>query len=273
MATKIPKEIEDKICQLYNDGIGTLEIAKKLNIHRTTVQKSLLRNNVKLRKTSPYKNKYNVHYFDEYTEENCYWAGFILADGCIRSDRDALEIHLQEDDKNHLIKFAKAINFTGSLVRDKSSNAYTISVAGKWFPQNLKSNFSITQRKSLTARFPKQVPNKYWKDLIRGYFDGDGCISYVIQSNDRKIPTISFVGTKHVLNVFRKHFYQLGIVLKSKNKCAPLIVGESKKCFYIAYSGVNAMKILKYLFSDSDENIRLERKYNRYEEFIGEYYE
>ena len=37
-------------------------------------------------------------FFDTYTPESCYWAGFIAADGYIRDDRDATTIHLCNDE-------------------------------------------------------------------------------------------------------------------------------------------------------------------------------
>lgn len=47
---KTPTDIELKIIQLYNDGFGTNEISAICNIHRTTVQRILLRNNIKTKK-------------------------------------------------------------------------------------------------------------------------------------------------------------------------------------------------------------------------------
>ena len=50
---KTPESIKLKIIELYNNGFGTTEISKECNIHRATVQRILLRNNIKLRKRSP----------------------------------------------------------------------------------------------------------------------------------------------------------------------------------------------------------------------------
>jgi hypothetical protein len=258
MPAKISNEIELQICSLYDNGAGTNEISVQLGLHRSSVQRVLLRNSIELRKTSPYKKKYNVKYFDKYTPENCYWAGFILADGCIRSDRDAVEIHLQKRDKKHLLKLARAMNFSGDLIYDKSSKAYTLSVAGKWFPKALKKNFDITSKKSLTVAFPTQVPKKYWSHLIRGYFDGDGCITMTT------CPTINFIGTNDFLDFLRKLFYGFGVRLKSKNRYSPLIPTDNESISHIHYSGLNAKKILNRLYDFSNENVRLTRKYKRF---------
>lgn len=271
MAQKISNEIEQQICQLYGDGSGTNEIAKLFNLNRSTVQKILIRNNLKLRKTSPYKKKYNVHYFDEYNDENCYWAGFILADGCIRTDRDAVEIHLQEGDKDHLLKFAKAISFTGELVYDKYSHAYSISVAGKWFPEALKKNFGIEGRKSLTTMFPKQVPLKYYNSLIRGIFDGDGSISTHITQYSN-IPQMSIVGTLDLVDNIRHIFYDWGVRLKTKaNEIPPIIQCTTTGMGYVALSGKNANLILKKLYENSTDEVRLLRKYNMFMEHTIKY--
>lgn len=61
MGRKIAKEIEEKVVIGYQEGKGTMELSKEFNIHRTTVQKILQRNNIKLRKRTP-ENKYNIHF-------------------------------------------------------------------------------------------------------------------------------------------------------------------------------------------------------------------
>jgi hypothetical protein len=258
MGIKISKDIEESICNKYNNGDGTNELAVLFQLNRATIQRCLIRNNIILRKTSPYKKKYNVKFFDTYNAESCYWAGFILADGCVRSDRDAVEIHLKESDKEHLLKFAKAIGFTGNLVYDKYSKAYSISIAGKWFPAALEKNFSITKQKSLSSIFPDQVPKEYFNHLIRGIFDGDGCITKTTCA------TINFIGTNELLFKLSYLFFDCGVRLKSKNTYSPLVKTKNEKISHIHFSGKNAGIILDWLYSNSLEGNRLNRKYFKY---------
>lgn len=78
------------------------------------------------------KYTYNKDYFKEIDSfEKAYWLGFLYADGCItRFYKDeklksmSLEIMLQNDDKNHLIKFRDALD-SNVPIKDKL-------VAGKY---------------------------------------------------------------------------------------------------------------------------------------------
>ncbi|MEK6880803.1 MAG: hypothetical protein AABY22_14385, partial [Nanoarchaeota archaeon] len=164
-----------ELIQLYNKGFGTHRLAKLFQLHRSSVQALLIRNKIKLRKTSPYYN-YDINYFDKYSEDNSYWAGFIMADGCLRRKMKRLEIKASLKDNGHLSKFKKIINFEGDI--KTYYNYDSIGIGGGWFYQSLKRNFGITPRKTFTCEFPKNLPKKYWNHFIRGLFDGDGCITF-----------------------------------------------------------------------------------------------
>lgn len=254
---KTSEDIELKIIQLYNDGFGTNEISTVWNVHRATVQRILLRNNIKLRKRSPVK--YNVHFFDNYTIESCYWAGFIAADGTIRSDRDSVEIHLSKEDSSHLDKIAKATNFTGNIrVGEKDC---CISFAGEWFKKSLENNFDLTSRKSMTVFVSDKIPKNMMPHYLRGYFDGDGCIS---QTNNYL--HISFTsGSKRFLNQVIEIIYDLGIKVRNKSE-KPKIQRYS-----IHYFCKNAYYILKFLYESSTDLTRLNRKYLLYTDRISEF--
>eukprot|EP01083_Nonionella_stella_P269665 912656_1 len=49
-----------------------------------------------------------------------------------------------------------------------------------------------TPRKSLTLKWPANMPDKFASHFVRGYFDGDGCIHY---RKVRKSCSVSFVGS------------------------------------------------------------------------------
>ena len=256
MPKRINKEIESKIIKDYKNGKGTNFLAKKFNLHRATIQRTLIRNGLKLRKTSPYIGTYNVNFFSSFTRKSSYWAGFILADGCVRSDRDAIDIGLQKSDSDHLEKLAKATSFNGNICFGKELNCAKIDFAGKWFPESLKNNFGIGPRKSKTVRFPEKLPKKYYSDFVRGVFDGDGCISRPA------CPSVSFVGSIDLMLFLRELFYELGVRLKGKNKYCAITKHENYAC--IAITGKNAKKFLDWMYLDSKKSIRMDRKYERY---------
>jgi lambda repressor-like predicted transcriptional regulator len=263
MSLRTSEEISKNVCSMYSVGQGVMEISKTVSLHRTTIQRILHRNGIKLRKTSCWKNTYNVNFFDDYGFNSAYWAGFILADGCIRSDRPALAIHLQQKDELHLQKFCKAIDFKGKLEHDKYNSSVRIQTSGIWFPQMLLKNYGITPRKSLTTNFPKQLPEHFYPSFIRGIMDGDGSVGIRRDCS----PVLNFVGTRALLDKLRKVFYEWGVRLKSKNTLSP-IQRVSANCYSISYSANNVKIILNRLYENSTIENRLDRKYDKYKRIM-----
>ena len=239
------------IIEDYLSGIGVVDLAQKNNVHRTTIQRYLKKHNIPLRKKTP-KNKYNITFFNTYTTESCYWAGFISADGCVRSGRDTLQIKLSIVDYNHLLKFKEAISFTGDV--KIYGDACSISLSGKWVVDSLNDVFDIYPRKTPTIDIPKNIPTCMIPHYVRGYFDGDGCITYT------SCLTVSFASGSHdMLHSLTNIFYDIGVRLKSRNDTPPINSGCQ-----ISYSGKNAIKILRWLYYESDDHTRMCRKYDKY---------
>lgn len=238
------------ISDYVENKLSNSEISKKYNIHRSTVQRILKRNNVVLSKRV-LVTKVNHNYFSNYNSKSCYWAGFILADGYIRPNRPSLEIKLQKKDVGHLNKFKVDIGFEGKVTeRDKY---YDISISSTKIKNDLCNNFDITNRKSLTCFISDKIPSLFLKDFIRGYFDGDGCITFTTTN------TINILGTYKTVDGIRTFFFEEGVRLRSKEK--PDII-HTGKIYQINYSGKSAIKCLNILYKDAETF--LDRKFELY---------
>lgn len=244
---------------LYQKGYGTNKIAEMLGCHRATVQRKLLKDGVALRKRSP-QIHYDIEAFKHLSQESCYWAGFIAADGNVRSDRDTIQVHLAIKDINHLLKLKKFVCLDGDVEVFKTS--CRLSINGNWFVKDLNDNFNITPKKSLTY-CPPTLPSHLMKHFIRGYFDGDGSITKTT------VPTISLVGTEKICIAFNDFAKSLGVKLKSKNTTAPLI--KTSAAFQVSYSGRNAYKLLDDMYSDA--TIYLDRKKEAFDRHFAKYKE
>ena len=250
MPNKIDKKIEKDIIDLYNDGYGTMEISQKCKVHRTTVQRVLQRNNIDLRKRTPVH--YDIHFFDEYNQNSCYWAGFIAADGYVRSDRAAVTIHLASVDYEHLLKLAQLTNYQGN-VKLNENDCY-ITFAGKWFQDALDRNFNIRPNKTFDVAISDKIPKDLVKHFIRGYFDGDGSVTHT--DNYLRINFTS--GSETMLKQIMNFIYNNNIVVRNKTGTPPI------HKYVINYSCSVAYKILDILYGCSSELIRLDRKYQLY---------
>ena len=113
-----------------------------------------------------------------------------------------IEVSLSSKDFNHIKKYAKFLgnesyaklthNNTKCRVAFRSQHVY-----------NILNSYGCSPRKSLTLLFPKEgiFNNKYLiKDFIRGYIDGDGCLSTpYFNANKKKYACLNCVGTKEFL--------------------------------------------------------------------------
>jgi len=127
---------------------------------------------------------FDKDYFSTPNLDNCYWAGFIAADGCLSKDGSVI-ITLQKTDLCILEAFKKAIQFSGDIKYVKTNKTiavnrqdqYKISVFGayKWH-EDLNNIWNITPNKTYTLKPPNQIiNNELAYSFLIGFFDGDGC--------------------------------------------------------------------------------------------------
>jgi hypothetical protein len=195
------------------------------------------------------------------TKENCYWAGFIAADGNIKKDTHNLTISLQRRDKKHLKKFAKSINYNGpiidSIVR-KWNKIYPISTlkinSFSDSSYNLETTFNVVPKKSLTLVPPNLTDPKLVKAFITGYIDGDGCIFKDDVRDNYQYLRLCILGTKELLNwiktFFDEHYNIRGTCIFKKNKI-----------YYYNVNGKNAAIVLKDL--NKIKVPKLDRKWSK----------
>jgi hypothetical protein len=194
------------------------------------------------------QHHYNYEYFDVPTMENCYWAGFIAADGCI-TNKNHIIIKLSNKDKIHLQTFAEMVLFTGILYEGNwESNFGKFPSAELYFSNGiqwvsaLENNFNIGPRKSLTYTHPAGLTDEQSLAFIKGYIDGDG---HVRASGDRI--RIGAVGTLETLSWIQSHFDRL-VPAKS---CNGLVAKPRKikncQAYYYEIGHKRAESIIKVL--------------------------
>lgn len=225
--------------------------------------------------SAKYKNE---HYFDRIdTEEKAYWLGFLFADGSLQGPTRKvgdkikayyrIEISLKADDIDHLEKLRKALEMEATVSISNSNFENSKRCRLGWNSKHMwtvLNSYGCTPKKSLTLQFPKVdifSNKKLIKHFIRGYVDGDGCLSW--QDKDHKKGLVSILGTKHMLSNLQHWLpleYEKTLYKKSDNNV-----------YVLAFQGKTGFHIANYLYKNS--NIRLERKYNVYSEYCRLYLE
>lgn len=205
---------------------------------------------------------FNIHYFDEInTEDKAYWLGFLYADGCVSSSTAAISLDLKSADIEHLIKFQEYLQARNNprLQITEKYNRCRFIVGNKLFHDNLVK-LGCTPRKSLTLKFPTFISDDLIRHFIRGYFDGDGTISYSCMKDNKVTISCAVIGTKEFLEGMADVLLKYGITGTSK-----LLHPDSKNSYNMSFSKTNSVKLSIILYSQS--TIYLTRKYKRYEFF------
>ena len=177
------KDFDKDIIKPWKEGKSLRYLADVYHTSRTTLSEKLKNLGYNI-KNKQIESKISETIFDSIdTEEKAYWLGFIYADGNIKTvtkkiQTYTLNITLKNSDIEHLHKFNIFMSGTVNIRQNTNSCVWAASNKHLWQTLN---KYGCTPNKSLTLKFPNENIFKS-KDLIRhfvrGYFDGDGCISY-----------------------------------------------------------------------------------------------
>lgn len=265
----IPEKIErtKKIIDLYNQGLSCRKIANEIGMCASSIQKILVKADVKLRPqhskghskgtTKNRKYFFDTNYFSVIdTEEKAYWLGFLYADGYV-SYKGAIVVDLKESDKEHIEKFKSSINGEKiPLKYNAKTKSYRICVSSVQMAQDLYK-LGCFQNKSLRLKFPseEQVPKELIYHFMRGYFDGDGCITY-----SKGYVVFHLIGTKDFLDGYEKVFLENNLIINTNKRLSGKHYNENTQS--VSYASKKALKIFDFLYKNA--TIYLDRKYNLY---------
>ena len=205
----------------------------------------------------------NDNYFSELTNENCYYAGFIAADGNIDSNySNKLTITLARKDRDFLNTFLNILdsNYTIHDGTQKDKYEYSaIYITSNQICNDLKVNFNIIPNKFLVYCPPKFKNQEFEDCFVMGIIDGDGTIGISSRKNIQDAFYISCVGTKDTILLVKNVFER--IVGKSVSN---LFQRDKNKNFYsIRISDKNARTVFIYLYEKySKELPHLKRKWS-----------
>ena len=249
----------------YETGKFTAaDLAKEYPISSTAINGLLRRHGYKAKSQSELQRKYNIDetFFDVIdTEEKAYFLGFLYADGYNNTDRNSVALSLNEDDKeileklNNLLQSNKPLQYV-ELKSANSSNQYRLVIANKHISQKLVE-LGCDKAKTYSLMFPseKQVPRHLIRHFVRGYFDGDGCVSNRV---------FSMVGTEcFLISVQKIMIDKLGL---TKTKFDKRHKNRENNITSIRYCGSgNIRKIMEWFYADA--TIYLGRKYDKFKNY------
>lgn len=259
LSQKELEEIEKILPRLVLDEHKTAkEIMLETGISETTLFRRLKKLGIKI---PNYHNqlKFNNTVFDCIdTPEKAYWLGFIYADGSVNKNNNTVSIKLSAKDIEHLKKYNLFLENTKDVrefvtrTNGKEYPSCEVSVCNKHFKERLME-LGVVPNKSLILTFPNLSIFKgrdLVYDFIRGYIDGDGCLTYSYGGRLQ----MNILGIKEflegIMNIFPDKF------TINKIKRLETNVWALRNC------GENADFVCTKLYKKA--SIYLERKYERF---------
>lgn len=254
---------EDELDFLKNNYLkySYPELSVIMNRSRSAIQHKISRLELHKSKYDNTKKIFNENYFENIdNDEKAYWLGFIAADGTIyhdcKNNSYRLKISLQESDNDFLSKFLKSIsaNFGIKHKQTKLNNKFykycEVAFTSKKMVLDLHKYLEF--RKTYNMYLPK-INERYTRDFIRGFIDGDGCF-YINHNNSKKhyMEIVSYGDTilKQFQHEFEKHNIK-SVIYEKKN-------GNKKLGVYAN----NSLYMLHHYLYDG-ATIFMERKYKK----------
>lgn len=258
------------VIQDYLNGLSADFLGERYGLSDVAVRNYLRKHGVQLRNShdsvydssrqSPYH--FNEHWLDELDcAEKFYFLGFFAADGCNSKKYNNAKIKLQTCDLELLEKFKDLLESDRPIYQEnqkasknkKEQFAVKFELTSKYFCERLEE-LGLPERKTYTLQLPDYIPDKYFRDYIRGLFDGDGNIS--VSYVDKPKGMSSIAGNPRFLLQVKERlekFLLVNIVYYQTNE----------NCGYIKINRQEDLKIfLDWMYKDS--SLYMERKYQKY---------
>ncbi|XOB41984.1 MAG: LAGLIDADG family homing endonuclease [Candidatus Nealsonbacteria bacterium] len=134
-----------------------------------------------------YTRHINHNFFKKWNSKMSYVLGYIVADGCIAISKDRkshpFTLNITSADLKHLYLLKETLESEHKISkksRKADNNGYQLQIRNHIITKDLM-NLGIFPRKTYNLN-PIKVPEKYFPDFIRGFFDGDGSV-YIYKVN------------------------------------------------------------------------------------------
>lgn len=272
---KITESDKLKIIKRYtNEHITCRNLGIDFGISHSIVSSILQEAGIEVRSRSRMTRRHqlNENYFDKIdTEEKAYFLGLLYADGCNHIKGNSVILGLVESDKYILEKFNLSIESTRPIILDNRTKIrrqpfYVLTISSKKMCDQLLK-LGCMPRKSLVLKFPtnRQVPKKFIKHFIRGYFDGDGCFYYK-QKKDMNCFAYcaSLASTKDFCEKLKEILQkELDITCNYNKICKNQDITQS-----LSINNTNSVKFMTWIYDEA--SIFLHRKRDKFIKFMKE---
>lgn len=217
-------------------------------------------------------SSFNEHFMDEINENSAYILGLIYADGCVYKSHkfdkypNAMAISLCADDIELLEKIKKFIGSNRKFNICNKGRLAQLCVHNRYFVSRLASLGVVPRKSTMDSHIPV-LPAQYMSDFIRGFFDGDGCISYGAYKGKRYVGEKSFINAatfcgnyiflKELKDVMNDFGISFGSLVKQRN------------IFSLSVRSFASIKLLYNFMYKSNTLLFMKRKRDKFEKLLS----
>ena len=204
----------------------------------------------------------NKNFFKDWTSEMSYVLGFVVADGCVGVKRirkkDGTKqyyFNITSKDKPHLENIKKAMTarqkiYFKSNGHSKRKDYCAIQIGHQEICKDLII-LGILPRKTYNLN-PIKVPEKYFPDFVRGFFDGDGSV-YIYEVNGTSQIKAGFVSPSfNFITEFNQRLCKnLGVSQKTIHQEVPKRRGRKMVLYSICFYVDDCKKLAEFMYGNN----------------------
>lgn len=273
-----PEQELEMIRDNYERDLSSNLIQKKYHVSASRLSKIFSKHGVSIRKNI-HKGKYSFdkNFFYEQSQNLAYFLGWMSSDGWVQEKTNCMGIELQQSDKKILEDISSAMNYNRPLHlfdrEDRGQGKFCrFIIENAEIKKMLVEKYGIIPQKT-TKDFCFNFQNldkKFWKDYIRGYFDGDGCIKKST-SLTFQIGCASLKMTLALQQAIRELDSSISLSIEerepySEEKNKNYKIKHLRSIYRLYCYGENAKKVFNLIYQDAE--IYLERKHDKYLQYV-----
>lgn len=271
---EIPEEIVEQILDRYVNGhYGLQSAGAPWGYGQKVVETLLKKAGIKKRNYTESKQITRLYplddnFFTVQSSDMAYILGFIASDGNVALKENSISIQLQKSDEQ-ILQDIKEITKSTRPLDYYLTNAGNETVKFQVWSAEWKKDlaiYNIVPHKTFILKPPIYLDPKYYIDYIRGYFDGDGSVSY--RKDNVKHCSWEIIGmSKEMIEWINNVLYQqYGIISTSGVTMA--YTEHNEKVYKIGYYTTEKLqKIYNALYYD-DNCLCLKRKKEKFETIL-----
>lgn len=218
------------------------------------------------------KGRLNVDFFKTWFSGMAYVLGYFAADGPMyKNSGRSKYFNFVSTDYELLKKVKKILQSKHRIVikkkaTDRWKTSYWLQIGSKEIYNDLLK-FGFRPKKDMRLGFPR-VPNKYLRHFVRGYFDGDGCITCGWYRRKARGNKKYFCFHAEFTCSSKRFLNDLSDRLSSRFGLGSGSLHHKHRSWELSYSSKDTLKLFVYMYAGVTSEEYLWRKYNRFQEIF-----